>query len=451
MMLEHDDRIVIEDVDIDQIATRHDDDKIVTRLDDDDKTATRLTNYDNVAMNKILGERDPLLNKERRTPIEIRNRYHMLYSDDGDDDDEADEVDADQDHDKNNTSDSDIDRRHRPNKRQRQRRRALLQQLAAAKMEALEIGDDVRDAAVNDLAIDANQIGICYSVWHLGSKHTGDLSKPQHDPQCTPQTSDTIDRDRRDVNRCDDGECCDSGCYYSVQDRSNSICITTNTTTTYNCNGPHSSRGSKVTCCSNVIRSQSSQCECQLQSSVGLLVVIALLSSNERVTQHELWLRGGEAGEVMSPSEESPAAKLIQRIRWARRAPRGACRARGTCPAPPSTCTGRPAYRPGDLGEVHSGLSQAQLTLVRGKAHAQGCQVARRGARPTTLAVPATHSTVVTSSSGWMPVRACDGVRRLGNPSALRAFGDPILCGGLPATGGGTVKTLPRTLVNSGV
>ena len=165
----------------------------------------------------------------------------------------------------------------------------------------------------------------------------------------------------------------------------------------------------------------------------------------------------------MSPHDATPASKLLQ-------SPRPLCQnqvqvsystqegVRALQLPPPSTGTSASGYIPGHSRDGHSARSQAQ-SLIRGQAQAQGCGDSCRAnsVSPVVLIWHVDRATQFHFPSREKVGRpekqrasTCAGDRQPVQLSVLSTQGDAIQSGG-SLVAGGTAKTLPRTLVNSGV
>ena len=281
-----------------------------------------------------IGEVDALTNTRRREAVPKRNRFNALIdNDDGDDDNDT--------HDDAQVTNN--AKRQNPNRRQRKQRQYLLQ-LALNKIitgNALlcdEVADGegqkeddevVRDAAASDVDCEGSEIGVEYNGWCPGPEHCGGLaSRHDNNNKCGMTTHDTSKRN----------------------DRNQFNFITTTTTTcgpsaflcTSNCNCSHSFQSLAT------ISSSSSQQPHNWSISSG---VSAATDPSTVGTPHGWQLRGVDAREVMSPRQETPAAKLVPR-------PGLLCQHQAQVPysthegvraslAFPSTCTRPSGYIPG--------------------------------------------------------------------------------------------------------
>ena len=204
----------------------------------------------------------------------------------------------------------------------------------------------------------------------------------------------------------------------------------------------------------------------------GLSVAIAPASSYISPPPPRVWeSEGEETREVMFPREGSPPAKLLcsettgekcfSRLLStdARASPERLVPGPSTC-----TCHRRLIANAGGTGGVQTGLPQA--LLVRGAAHTQGLGRQDGGAPlhlpevpantvdrtpPSPISLAGCPAVSTDKVSRGEPPSTVYGFRRPGKSGAFRAPEDPIHSDRDALGEGGTAKTPPRTLVDSGV
>ena len=150
---------------------RHDDktcgsDRLTGRpLDDETCDNDKLTEWPSTVLRKLSGECDPLLNRERKEAIELRNSFTMLESDD-------DDLDGNTTNEHTNyhytTTLSHNHKAHKPNQQQRQQRRQHLIMQSSS-------DDSVKDSQ----GVEPKET-TPYNGWHPGSRRSGDLSTNRH-------------------------------------------------------------------------------------------------------------------------------------------------------------------------------------------------------------------------------------------------------------------------------
>ena len=267
------------------------------------------------------GKRDALLGTRTRRPIQVRNSFAELSSDDDDDDEDDDNND-------DNVDSTETDHAERtrnkadPNRRQRAKRRVE----ATNSWNGLCPIGDVDTTTTTDKE----------AKWYVWSGRGRTMAKLAATQQSSSKDSrgNTLQLDNIDgsvyghgngVNgddTCND-ECCNSD-YYNHYTHNN-IHNYHHTITTHdhhnslkpgdhagtcNCHEPQSSRGS-VSCSSSSISTcpwQPSQCHVNWSTSSGLSAV----TDPALKCQQELAPYGGDGREVMSPAKGPPMAKLTR-------------------------------------------------------------------------------------------------------------------------------------------
>ena len=373
------------------------------------RNKTQITEQKQVKMNA--GELDALTNTRRKKAIITCNNFHALTSDDDEQDSDS-ECDNDENKSKTTQDDNDsqIDNnseRHRFNKRRKQRRRHNL------------------------------MAQLCTSGYTMGAQQMQNL-------QCTNGDARFGMASENDTHT---NTCCTNGTHHdrnnedmrdniiiNMTHNHNNHCIlqcgSNHTQGMLNCTGPHSSRRATIACSfdHHNCHGHSTQCPCNWSKSSGLLVVTA--HASERVTPHEWQVDGDESVGSETLQERSPTPKLIghagvwgvSREALHTRKCRLAAPNIGTCPT--SNVMARdarlhfgPVTQTPYSGQITEDRVQKtsrpvirnQFQLVSGQPQPKRSKNQRCCANPISPGGAATHTTVVTESSGWMPVRGCDG------------------------------------------
>ena len=246
-----------------------------------------------VAM-KVIGEWDPLRHTKSIKPVEIENKYELLYESDDDDDDDESPTEIDATSIDEHDSTTKLHKRRRFNQRRRRRRRLQFR---------YDHDEDFEDTLENEEAMNCTAIALpeeelegspggCRG-WHPAPEHCGDLLR--HDTR------------RTNINDHYYYHCNDVGSsVFTYNDNNHNTIGSSAGLCTHYCNC-----SSKFACPTTCFHRPSSPGRCHLSLSSGLSAGTDP-NSSERVTAHECRLCGVEGREVMSLAEATPTAQLFE-------------------------------------------------------------------------------------------------------------------------------------------